>query len=176
MKTKSITQKIAEAREDMERQAHEAALRADALNHETIKDVYAALPAYARKRTYISAGIFGNLHMTLSVDDLNSFKDKRLLKVLDVFSGDDWETETRDYTGSRPNRDFTFRKELRTPHNYGSVHYKWLKKRGHTFDSTFELSVYVCAYVKEDSPSCRVVVTGFEEEVVRKEIKKIVCA
>jgi hypothetical protein len=31
-------------------------------------------------------------------------------------------------------------------------------------------------YVKSDSPTCRIVVEGYEEEVVRKEIKKIVCA
>ena len=41
---------------------------------------------------------------------------------------------------------------------------------------TFELSVYVFAYVKADSAACRIVVTGVEEKVVRTEIKEIVCA
>ena len=176
MKKQSITQKLAIARRRVEQMAHETALRADTVNHEIVKDVYAALPAYARKRTDISGGIYGNVFMSMTIEELDSFKDKRLLKVLDVFSGDDWKQETKDYTGGIPNRDFTFTKEFHMPHNYGSAHYKWLKKRGIVFDSTFTLSVFVCAYVKEDSPSCKIVVTGFEEEVVRKEIKKIVCA
>lgn len=38
------------------------------------------------------------------------------------------------------------------------------------------VQVKVFAYVKSDSPLCRVVVTGMKEEVVRTAIKQIVCA
>lgn len=40
----------------------------------------------------------------------------------------------------------------------------------------FIVSVQVMAYVKYDSPLCRIVTTGYTEEVVRKEVKQIVCA
>jgi len=36
--------------------------------------------------------------------------------------------------------------------------------------------VTVFAYVKSDSPLCRVVVTGVTERMVREETKEIVCA
>jgi hypothetical protein len=38
------------------------------------------------------------------------------------------------------------------------------------------INVSIYAYVKADSPTCRVVVTGVKERVIREETKEIVCA
>jgi hypothetical protein len=45
-----------------------------------------------------------------------------------------------------------------------------------TTPSELKIIVAVYAYVKSDSPLCRVVVTGVTERVIREEKKEIVCA
>jgi hypothetical protein len=50
-----------------------------------------------------------------------------------------------------------------------------LLRAGDLAPQAFDLRVVICAYVKTDSPLCRVVVTGVTERVVREEMKEIVC-
>ncbi|MFN9113950.1 MAG: hypothetical protein ACK5XN_28110, partial [Bacteroidota bacterium] len=100
-----------------------------------------------------SNSVFINLHMF----DLDSFKDKRFTNLLERFI--DWEATTNDYTHHLPNKDVRFDKRC------------YDDKVG-----DFTISVQIMAYVKPDSPLCRIVVTGVTEEVVRKEVKQIVCA
>jgi hypothetical protein len=89
--------------------------------------------------------------------DLDSFKDKQLTNILERFL--DWKTTTNEFTSGLPNKDFRFDKKCHDA------------KVG-----DFEISVAVYAYVKSDSPLCRIVVTGVTEEIVRRETKQIVCA
>lgn len=164
--------------------AHVAALRPQLARHPVVKGTLAHFfPPKLRSDVNLNLSDFGNsVHISLTLHDLDSFKDKVLVKLLAQF-GDEWSARSSDYAhGNNPNRDFNFTRRVAwtpTP----NAHTRWLEK---TLDqwgtpvmnvpSAFELSVGIYAYVKSDSPLCRVEVTGFKEEVVRKEIRKIVCA
>jgi hypothetical protein len=130
----------------------------------------------------------------VSLRDLESFKDARLLKVLEAFigagSGSDeaeWESSTADYAFTMPNRDYSFERKLsladptRLPPGLRkalSRAHDTLVTLNHwdpTTPSELKIIVNVYAYVKSDSPLCRVVVTGVTERVVREEKKEIVC-
>jgi hypothetical protein len=130
----------------------------------------------------------------VSLRDLESFKDPRLLKVLEAFvgtagaDGTEWEASTANYAFTMPNRDYAFerrlsladptrlppglRKALARAHDALSALSHW----DPTTPSELKIIVNVYAYVKSDSPLCRVVVTGVTERVVREEKKEIVCA
>jgi hypothetical protein len=92
--------------------------------------------------------------MNISIRDLDSFKSPKLTKVLEKFMGDEWKSRVNDYPNETPNKDFHFGKQV----------------------GEFAIDVSIYAYVKSDSPLCRVVVTGVTERVVREEIKEIVCS
>jgi hypothetical protein len=58
---------------------------------------------------------------------------------------------------------------------------RWLEKNAYFWhdDKTtlpVEISIFISAYVKQDSDSCRIEVVERIEEVVIKEVKRIVCA
>jgi hypothetical protein len=135
----------------------------------------------------------------VSLRDLDSFKDPRLMKVLEAFVGDggagsgaadgaEWESSTADYAFTMPNRDYSFtrrlsladptrlppglRKALSRAHDTLSALTHW----DASTPKELKIIVNVYAYVKSDSPLCRVVVTGVTERVVREEKKEIVCA
>lgn len=138
----------------------------------------------------------------LSLENLESFKDALLLDALEPFAGAGtdgagtpvWRSESRDYTYSAPNRDYWFTQSLALWEGNGTSvasislprvlqrayarAYAALKDMGEAWalPKTFELRVGIYAYVKTDSPLCRVVVKGIEEKIVREEIKEIVCA
>jgi len=141
----------------------------------------------------------------LSLENLESFKDALLLDVLEPFAGAGtpgepgpvWRAESRDYTYNAPNRDYWFTQSLalwETDFSYARGRaaislpralqrayaraYSVLEDMGEgwALPKTFELRVGIYAYVKSDSPLCRVVVKGIEEKIVREEIKEIVCA
>lgn len=130
----------------------------------------------------------------VSLRDLESFKDERLLKVLEAFVGGadgsaaaEWEASTADYAFTMPNRDYSFirrlsladptrlppglRKALARAHDALSALNPW----DPSTPKELKIIVNVYAYVKSDSPLCRVVVTGVTERVVREEKKEIVC-
>lgn len=139
-------------REQIKRQeAFNALLRARASD---LKPFFEMIPPSLRKYAYFSADAYDTtLRMSVSMRDLNSFKDKRLTRLLEKFA--DWESSTQDYTHSQPNRDFCF-----------------------TYQTTFgiRIRIGIYAYVKSDSPLCRVVVKGVTTRVVEEEIREIVCA
>lgn len=127
----------------------------------------------------------------LTMRELASFKDERLTKLVSRFAGDEWTASTQDFTYDKPNRDFRFtmtiddpladlldeqRRGLRlTAAERRSL--AWLREHASwEMPRTLTLSVSIYAYVKADSDACRIEVVGFEEEVVKKEIKRIVCA
>jgi hypothetical protein len=129
----------------------------------------------------------------VSLRDLESFKDPRLLKVLEAFvgtadaDGAEWESSTADYAFTMPNRDYSFERKLsladptRLPPGLRkalSRAHDTLVTLNHwdpTTPSELKIIVNVYAYVKSDSPLCRVVVTGVTERVIREEKKEIVC-
>lgn len=150
--TKQAAQAARNARYTAKRMAHRASL----VKHPAVKATFESFPLRLRRRVSLRVSDYSDsVHISLTLRDLNSFKDKTLLSVLEPFATAVWESETSDYTYGTPNRDYKF------------------KMRHH---EGFNIEVFVWAYVKEDSPLCRIVVTGIKEEVVRTEVKEIVCA
>jgi hypothetical protein len=144
----TFSKQVATAKASAVEVAKRMALKPLLLKHPEVKAAFAGL----------ALSTYGNVvFITVSMYDLDSFKDKKLSSVLERFI--DWKASTSEYTSGLPNKDFRFDKMCHDP------------KVG-----DFEISMAVYAYVKADSPLCRIVVTGVTEEVVRKEIKQIVCA
>lgn len=122
-------------------------------NAPELKQIWDQIPPKLRREVYISAQAFDyTLRVSLPMRELDGFKDKRLTKLLEKFA--DWSAETRDYTYDAPNRDYHF--ERKYPQGF-----------------IVKFSVY--AYVKSDSPTCRIVVKGVTTKVVEEEIREIVC-
>lgn len=118
-----------------------------------IQKIFEMFPPSLRRRVSVSAEAWSEtVRFGLSFDGLSSFKDKNLTRLLEKFA--DWTADTRDYTFNMPNRDFYFT-------------YK------HPCGLHFRVGIY--AYVKSDSPTCRVVVKGVTTRVVEEEIREIVC-
>lgn len=133
-------------------------LKASLLKHHAVKEAFELIPLNLRKDATIAMSSFTNtVLINVPLLDLDSFKDKKFTNLLERFI--DWEATTNDYTYGTPNRDVRLEKKD-YDHKVGS----------------FTISVQVMAYVKADSPLCRIVTTGYTEEVVRKEVKQIVCA
>lgn len=127
----------------------------------------------------------------LTLRELESFKDGRLTKLLSAFAGDEWTATTTDYTYDQPNRDYRFTMEIEAPladlldeQRRGlrltaaeQRSLAWLREQApYEVPRTVLLTVCIYAYVKADSDACRIEVVGIEEEVIKKEIKRIVCA
>jgi hypothetical protein len=115
--------------------------------------------------------------------ELDSLKDERLLQALEPFADStDWTAGSTDWTYSdRPNRDYSFTQRVELDRFVRSAALpaplcRALLRAGDLAPQAFDLRVVICAYVKSDSPLCRVVVKGIEEKIVREEIKEIVCA
>jgi hypothetical protein len=86
--------------------------------------------------------------------ELDSFKDKRLEKILARYVEDDFHAKTSDWAAAL-NRDFIFTKKV-TP--------------------TFMLKVVIYAYVRSDSPTCKKVLKSTRTEVVERNEYEIVCS
>ena len=153
-----FSKQVALAKEKASEEAKRIALKPRLLRHPEVKAAFNLLPAKVRKDATLTLSTYGNVvFISMVMHDLDSFKDKKLTTILERFL--DWNTTTNDFTSGVPNKDFRFDKRFHD------------EKVG-----DFEISVAVYAYVKADSPLCRIVVTGVTEEVVRKEVKQIVCA
>ena len=153
-----FSKQVAMAKEKASEEAKRMALKPRLLRHPEVKAAFNMMPAKVRKDTSLTLSTYGNtVFISVVMHDLDSFKDKLLTTTLERFL--DWKATTNDFTSGVPNKDFRFDKRF-TDDKLGE----------------FEISVAVYAYVKADSPLCRIVVTGVTEEVVRKEVKQIVCA
>lgn len=144
-----------------------------------------ALPAGdSQTWPWLSVGTYTpTIDIGVSMRNLSSFKDPALLRLLSKFAGDEWTPETSDYTYDVPNRDYRFRRELHNPLSALRLtaaerrSLAWLEARDQWFiPKVCTLTVAVYAYVKADSDACRIEVVGVEEEVIKKEVKRIVCA
>ena len=151
----AFSKQIARATRISRATAKQLLARVNLLKHPTVKAAFEAFPLAMRKNIDMSLSAYGDsVFMNLTIRDLDSFKSPKLTKVLEKFVGDEWTARVNDYPNETPNKDFHFEQRV----------------------GGFLLSVSVYAYVKSDSPLCRVVVTGVTERVVREEIKEIVCS
>jgi hypothetical protein len=155
----TFSKQVAKAARQTRDEAKRLTAKAHILKHNAVKETFEMLPLNLRKDATVTLSCFTNsVFINVPVLDLDSFKDKKFVALLERFI--DWTTTSSDYAYSNaPNKDIRFDK------------YAYDEKVGR-----FNISVQVMAYVKADSPLCRIVTTGFTEEVVRKEIKQIVCA
>ena len=133
---------------------------------------------------WLSVGTYSpTVDLGMPVRNLDSFKDPALMFLLSQFAGDEWTPETTDYTYNEPNRDYRFKRKIHNPLSGLRLtaaerrSLAWLEEHSPwSVPKVCTLTVAVYAYVKADSDACRIEVVGVEEEVIKKEVKRIVCA
>lgn len=151
----TFTKQAAKSAADMRIAAKKIAARVALLKHPAVKAAFESFPRRQRKDVNMALSTYGDcVYMNLSLRELDSFKVSKLAFLLERFMGSEWTARVNEYTDSTPNKDFHFERQM----------------------DEFTLNVAIYAYVKSDSPLCRVVVTGVTERMVREETKEIVCA
>jgi hypothetical protein len=149
----AFTKQAIQAARNLRAEAKRTLSRAAMLKRSEVKAAFEAFPLSMRRDVRMTvAGYSNTIYISATVRGLDSFKDAKLTRLLEKFI--DWETQVNEYTYNEPNKDFTFTKKF----------------------EGMEIHVCIYAYVKSDSPLCRIVVTGVTERVVREEVKQIVCA
>jgi hypothetical protein len=150
----TFTKQAAQAARNLRAEIKRMTAKASLIKHPAVKAAFESFPLNMRRSVGMSVASYSStVYISTTVRGLDSFKDAKLTRLLEKFL--DWETQVNDYTGSdTPNKDFAFTKKL----------------------EGMEIRVCIYAYVKSDSPLCRIVVTGVTERVVREEVKQIVCA
>ena len=149
----TFTKQAAQAARNLRAEAKRTLARVEMLKHPTVKTAFESFPLSMRRSVGMSIAAYSStVYINATVRGLASFKDAKLTRLLERFI--DWETQVNEYTYGEPNKDFAFTKKL----------------------DGMEIRVCIYAYVKSDSPLCRIVVTGVTERVVREETKQIVCA
>lgn len=157
----TFTKQAAQAARNLRAEAKRTLARVEMLKHPTVKAAFEAFPPALRKDLNLSLSTYGDsVYINTTLRNLDSFKVPKLTCLLERFMGSEWTARVNEYTNDSPNKDFHF--EQRIPET-GQYH-------------EFTLNVSIYAYVKSDSPLCRIVVTGVTERVVREEVKQIVCA
>ena len=174
--------KFTQARQQAIANAHRAALRVRVLEAPQVQAILQLFPRNMRKDVRIGISDFStSVTFSLYMRDLDSLKDKKLMRVLETFATDpSWDSSSNDYTYDKPNRDYRFDKKLSIPMPVNQ-HSRWLEKHfmfWHDDKTTLpvEIRIYISAYVKQDSNSCRIEVVERKEKVVIEEVKRIVCA
>lgn len=171
--------RFSSARQSVLVEAHRSALRIHIVDAPEVRAILKMFPVRQRKDVSIYASSYNNgVTFSLSLRDLDSMKANTLTRVLESFA-DGWQAETRDYTYEVPNRDFVFTKRMPVTLKENNAHVRWLTTHGYRNAGDplmAEITVYVSAYVKADSDSCRIEVVERKEEVVMTEVKRIVCA
>lgn len=169
---------------------HKRILVGACLRHSQVRQAYLALVKAAQRACpeeatpFISVSDYSAaIDSGVALRDLDSFKDTRLLKVLDTFAAGDWDASSSDYTYDQPNRDYRFKRTIDRPLDTLRLtaaerrSLSWLDTHAsYSIPTELTLTVGIYAYVKADSDACRIEVVGIEEEVIKKEIKRIVCA
>lgn len=167
----TFTKQAAKSAADMRTAAKKIAARVALLKHPAVKAAFESFPRSQRKDVNMALSAFGDsVYMNLSLRELDSFKDKQLTRILEQFMGHEWTARVNEYTDGTPSKDFHFERRvaLSSP--------AWDSEADPHRVDTFTIHVAIYAYVKSDSPLCRIVVTGVTERVVREEVKQIVCA
>ena len=149
----TFTKQAAQAARNLRAEAKRMTAKASLIKRPEVKAAFESFPLSMRRQVHLSMAAYSStVYINATVRGLDSFKDAKLTRLLERFL--DWETQVNEYTYGEPNKDFAFTKKL----------------------DGMEIRVCIYAYVKSDSPLCRIVVTGVTERVVREEVKQIVCA
>lgn len=149
----TFTKQAAQAARNLRAEAKRMTAKASLIKRPEVKAAFESFPLSMRRQVHLSIAAYSStVYINATVRGLDSFKDAKLTRLLEKFL--DWETQVNEYTYGEPNKDFAFTKKL----------------------DGMEIRVCIYAYVKSDSPLCRIVVTGVTERVVREEVKQIVCA
>lgn len=179
MTTSIASRKFAHAKREALANYHRSALRAQALAAPQVQAVLKMFPANTRKDVYVSVLSYSDtVYFQLTVRDVDSLKDARLVRVLESFASEGWDASSHDYTYNVPNRDYRFARKVHLPQPK-NAHTRWLIKHHYMHETdplTVNVEVIINAYVKEDSASCRIEVVERKERVVVDEVKRIVCA
>lgn len=173
---------------------HKRVLYAAFVRLPQVKPIFVALAkaALGGESPWVTVGDHNAaIDVGMTMRDLDSFKDGRLTKLLERFAGDAWRSSTTDYTYDQPNRDYRFAMEIEAPladlldeQRRGlrltaaeRRSLAWLREHAsYEVPRTMQITVGIYAYVKADSDACRIEVVGIEEEVIKREVKRIVCA
>lgn len=182
---------------------HMMAIRAENIAHPEVKRVFNDIPAaYKREqqwddnlckyvgpnqKIYVDASQHSSIvSIYITIYDLDDLKtDKRLSRLLTTFLTPEWVAmPTTDNAGSERyrGRTYTFNKTapIHTKESHPSV--KWLRKANKTWDlddhmkKPLTIRVCVSGYVKEANTTCRIEVVEVREEVIKTEVKRLVCA
>ena len=157
----AFTKQVARVTRTARATAKQLSARVALLKHPAVRAAFEAFPPAMRKDVDLSLSTYGDsVYMNTTVRNLESFKVPKLTCLLERFMGDEWTARVNEYTNDTPNKDFHFERRVDGC-------------RMACVD--FTLNVTIFAYVKSDSPLCRVVVTGVTERMVREETKEIVC-
>jgi hypothetical protein len=138
--------------------------------------VFNSLPPKLRANASVRIAHFSAVvFISVMLSDLDSFKDPKLTSLLAKFTDEGWKASTSDYAGADvPNRDFSFTRSFAWEHDTRAIAYKKLVKEDVAIPQTFEITVNISAWVKENSNSCRIV-TKEHEETIKKVERFIVC-
>jgi hypothetical protein len=159
----TFTKQAAQAARNLRAEAKRTLSRAAMLKNPAVKAAFESFPPNQRRQVSMHVSSYSNtVHISTTVRGLESFKVPKLTCLLERFI--DWEATVSDYVYSdAPNKDFKFTKKVPGHGIYAQ-------------GAPVEILATIYAYVKSDSPLCRIVVTGVTERVVREEVKQIVCA
>ena len=165
----AFTKQVARVTRTARATAKQLSARVALLKHPAVRAAFEAFPPVIRKDVDISLSTYGDsVYMNTTMRNLESFKVPKLTCLLERFMGDEWRARVSEYPNDTPNKDFHFERQVDgcIPCTSTAV----------SVCGGFTLNVSIFAYVKSDSPLCRVVVTGVTERMVREETKEIVCA
>lgn len=183
---------------------HMMAIRAESINHPEVKRVFNAIPAaYKRERQwsveacdyvgpnqkiYVDASQHSSIvSIYITIYDLDNLKtDKRLSRLLTNYLTPEWTAApTTDNANSERYRGRTYVFNKDVPVHIKETHpsVRWLRKHdkqswdlNHHMDKPLTIRVSISGYVKEDNQTCRIEVVEVREEMVRTEVKRLVCA
>lgn len=173
-----------EALSDLREQQHRSVRRKALMRIPEARAAFNLLTPALRKHAFMNAEL-SSLQIGASLRELRSFKDPRLTRVLErIINGGFEADKTQDWAHSTtPERDYWFRLFLpdsrrmeldaslpKATREYFDSHYVW------QLHDPLCIRIVVYAYVKEDSKTCRSVVVGIDERVVREERREIVCS
>jgi hypothetical protein len=144
------------------------------LRQPVVAQTFHLLPPKLRARAHVRIAAFSDqVFISMGFGDLDSFKDPRLVSLLEKFAS--WKAGSSDWTGGDvPNRDYTFTHKFTWEHDTRAIAYKKLIKEGEIIPQTFDITINISAWVKEDSATCKIV-SKERTEVVTKVEKFIVC-
>ena len=184
-KQSHFSRKLREAKSTLDANRHARNLRALVVQHPAIKAAFNMLPPAQRAAAWINVSEYAtDVLLGVTMRGLPSFKAPALQRVIERFLTPEWTATSMDFTYNvaMPNRDFRFSREVifTDEQNEAVARHpsaRWLREHHYSsmIPRSLTLGVCVYAYVAADSPTCRVVVTGVKEEVVKTEIKQIVC-